>query len=212
MDTPDHRRGVSGFLSPVSKIIFRNGRVGAMALLGKTDQEIGAGRANRNNDLNARGLLLTFGPKLLDSQSDFGFHNCMGGSNPYIQLPQIKKPTKKFKVKFMPMNVVIEVDPDRLPYGDTGLPGSLLDIAIHNGVDIDRACGGVCACSTCHVIVRKGFRSCNEAEDFELDRLDQAPGNVPESRLSCQACPDGSEDLEVEIPNWNRNLVREGNN
>ena len=110
----------------------------------------------------------------------------------------------------MPMNQTIEVDPASLPLGETGLPGSILDIAMGNGIEIDHACGGVSACSTCHVFVKQGGNSCNEAEDFELDMLDNAPGNSINSRLSCQACPDGTTDLVVEIPNWNRNLVREG--
>ncbi len=133
----------------------------------------------------------------------------MGGSNPYIKYPQIKKPSKKFKVRFMPMNKVVEVDPDLLPFGETGLPGSVLDIAMAHGIEIDHACGGVSACSTCHVIVKEGAASCNEAEDYELDMLDNAPGNSVNSRLSCQACPNGSVDLVVEIPGWNRNLARE---
>ena len=134
----------------------------------------------------------------------------MGGSNPYIKYPQIKKPSKRFKVRFMPMNKVVEVDPDLLPFGETGLPGSLLYIAMAHGIEIDHACGGVSACSTCHVIVKEGGASCNEAEDYELDMLDNAPGNSVNSRLSCQACPNGSVDLVVEIPGWNRNLAREG--
>ena len=134
----------------------------------------------------------------------------MAGSNPYIKYPQIKKPQKAFKVKFLPMNKVVEVDPKQLPFGETGLPGSLLDIALGNGIAIDHACGGVSACSTCHVIVSAGGKTCNEAEDFELDQLENAPGNTMNSRLSCQACPDGSADLVVEIPGWNRNLAREG--
>ncbi len=134
----------------------------------------------------------------------------MGGSNPYIQYPSIKKPTKKFKVTFVPEGKVVEVDPAQLPFGETGLPGCILDIAMGHGIKIDHACGGVSACSTCHVIVKKGSKSCNEAEDFELDMLDNAPGNTMNSRLSCQAVPDGTEDLEVEIPGWNRNLAREG--
>jgi 2Fe-2S ferredoxin len=133
----------------------------------------------------------------------------MGGSNPYVKYPQIKKPSKKFKVRFMPLNKVVEVDPDLLPFGETGLPGSLLDIAMAHGIEIDHACGGVSACSTCHVIVKEGGASCNEAEDYELDMLDNAPGNSVNSRLSCQACPNGSVDLVVEIPGWNRNLARE---
>ena len=134
----------------------------------------------------------------------------MGGSNPYVKYPQIKKPAKKFRVRFMPMDKIVEVDPEKLPFGDTGLPGSILDIAMAHGVQIDHACGGVSACSTCHVIVKEGGASCNEAEDYELDMLDQAPGNTVNSRLSCQACPNGAVDLVVEIPGWNRNLAREG--
>lgn len=108
------------------------------------------------------------------------------------------------------MNKVVEVDPAHLPFGDTGLPGSLLDIAMHNGVDLDHACGGVAACSTCHVIVKEGQKSCNEAEDYELDILDAAPGVVENSRLGCQCVPNGEADVIVEIPNWNRNYAREG--
>jgi len=135
------------------------------------------------------------------------FH--MGGTNPYIEKPNIKKATKPFKVTFLNLNKTVEVDPDAIPCG-TGLPGSLLDIALSAGVDIDHACGGVCACSTCHVWVRKGLGSCSASTDAENDMLDLAPDLKPSSRLSCQCVPNGSEDLEIEIPSWNRNLVREG--
>lgn len=109
----------------------------------------------------------------------------------------------------MPEGKVVEVDPAKLPFGETGLPGSLLDIALGNGISIDHACGGVSACSTCHVFVKEGLETCNEAEDFELDMVEAAPGNNQTSRLSCQACPNGSKDLVIEIPGWNRNLARE---
>jgi 2Fe-2S ferredoxin len=59
------------------------------------------------------------------------------------------------------------------------------------------------------VIVKQGFESLNEAGDPELDQLDNARGVTARSRLACQAVPDGSCDVVVEIPNWNRNLVRE---
>lgn len=139
----------------------------------------------------------------------------MGGTNPYIRPPTIKPATRKFRVTFVepgptPKETVVEVDPARIPYGATGLPGSLLDIALNNGVAIDHACGGVCACSTCHVYVKKGGESCSEAAESENDMLDNAPDLKPSSRLSCQCVPDGEQDLIVEIPAWNRNLVREG--
>jgi 2Fe-2S ferredoxin len=79
------------------------------------------------------------------------------------------------------------------------------------GIDIDHACGGVSACSTCHVVVLEGLSSCNEASDSEEDQLDKAPGLTPQSRLACQCIPNGTENLLVQVPSWNRNLVREGN-
>jgi len=134
----------------------------------------------------------------------------MGGTNPYIKYPHIERPKKKFKVTFLPQNKVVEVDPENLPYGETGLPGSILDIALKNNIAIEHACGGVAACSTCHVFVKSGRKSCNEAEDYELDYVEAAPGNTVESRLSCQCVPNGEEDLVVETPIWNRNLAKEG--
>ncbi len=133
----------------------------------------------------------------------------MGGVNPYIQNQKTGTPKKPYKITFTNADKVIEVDPSRTPL-DAGLPHSILDIALSNGIDIDHACGGVCACSTCHIWVKKGLESCQEAQDAENDMLDLAPDVKPFSRLACQAVPDGSCDLTVEIPSWNRNLVREG--
>lgn len=133
----------------------------------------------------------------------------MGGTNPYIQQADIPLPTKPFKVTFLPMNVTVEVDPQELPYDEEGLPGSILDISRKAKIGIDHACGGVCACSTCHIIVKEGFDSLCEATEEEDDQLENAPGLKPTSRLSCQAVPDGSTDVVVEVPEWNRNLVRE---
>ena len=89
------------------------------------------------------------------------------------------------------------------------LPGSILDISEAAGVELDHSCGGVCACSTCHVIVREGLASCNEPTDDELDQLEEARGVTIESRLGCQCVPNGTCDVVIEIPGWNRNLVRE---
>ena len=139
----------------------------------------------------------------------------MGGKNPYIeQEVKFKLPTQKYKMTFIEEGKpdegkTIEVDPAKLPYHHDGLPGSVLDIALGSGIPLDHACGGVCACSTCHVIVHKGLESCNEASDPELDQLDEAPGVTAKSRLSCQCVPDGTQDIVVEIPGWNRNYARE---
>ncbi len=134
----------------------------------------------------------------------------MGGVNPYIQQPDVKVPTTKYKMTFLPMNVTVEVDPSKFPYEHNGLPGSIMDIALGNGVDIDHACGGVCACSTCHVYVKQGLATINPAMEEEEDQLENAPNIKSFSRLACQCVPDGTQDVVVEIPLWNRNLVQEG--
>lgn len=133
----------------------------------------------------------------------------MAGVNPYIAAVRGQRPKQKYKIMFQPMNVSIEVDPKKERYGHNGLEFSILDISEGAGVDIDHACGGVCACSTCHVIVRQGIETCNEATDDELDQLENAPGLELQSRLACQCIPNGAHDIVVEVPNWNRNLVRE---
>lgn len=137
----------------------------------------------------------------------------MGGSNPYIEKAEFELPTKSYTVTFVsPDNSlkVVEVDPAKIPYGPTGLPGSILDIALGAGVELEHACGGVCACSTCHVIVKQGLQSCNEGTDDEFDQLDEAPAITLQSRLGCQCVPNGTMDLVIEIPAINKNLVKEG--
>ena len=136
----------------------------------------------------------------------------MGGSNPYIEKAEVEVVEQPFTVTFIAPDKTsqVQVDPEKIPYGETGLPGSILDIAMGAGLDLEHACGGVCACSTCHVIVKEGLDSCNEATDDELDQLDEAPGITLQSRLACQCVANGSQDLVVEIPAWNKNLVKEG--
>ena len=138
----------------------------------------------------------------------------MGGTNPYIDQVAADLPRGKYLVTFVfgdpPSERTVEVDPAALPYGHDGLPGSLLDIATGAGIPLDHACGGVCACSTCHVVVEEGFDTCNELLEAEEDMLDLAPGLTPNSRLGCQAIPNGTRAVRVRIPAWNRNLVSEG--
>ena len=66
------------------------------------------------------------------------------------------------KVTFMPSGKVIEFDAGKVPFQGDGLPGSILDIALGHGVPMEHACGGHCACTTCHVIVREGMENLNE--------------------------------------------------
>ncbi len=136
----------------------------------------------------------------------------MGGTNPYIEKTEVELPVKPYTVTFVSTDKTVKVlvEPAKIPYGQTGLPGSLLDIALGAGVDLEHACGGVCACSTCHVVVKEGLNSCNEGTDDEFDQLEEAPGITLQSRLACQCVPNGTVDLVVEIPAVNKNLVKEG--
>ena len=138
----------------------------------------------------------------------------MGGQNPYIQDAEIQLPQQAYKVTFVIEETgeqkTIEVDPAKIPYEDHGLPGSLLDIAMAHGVPLDHACGGVCACSTCHVVIKQGLNTCSESTDDEEDQLDEAYGLTAHSRLGCQCVPNGTADVVAVIPKVNRNLSREG--
>jgi 2Fe-2S ferredoxin len=139
----------------------------------------------------------------------------MAGVNPYIEKVQAAKAQRPFTVTFVDeetgKQTEVKVDPVRFPLGTLGNDGSILDIATGaGGIEINHSCGGVCACSTCHVYVTKGLASCSKATEDEEDELDKAPALTPESRLSCQCVPDGSSDLVVVIPKWNRNQVKEG--
>jgi 2Fe-2S ferredoxin len=120
------------------------------------------------------------------------------------------RPARTYRITFLPAGKTIEVGPVNPLGHHEGQPGSILDWADKNDIPIDHACGGFAACSTCHVIVRKGLDSCNESSEEEDDMLDEAPGITLQSRLACQCIPDGTQDLEVEIPSWNRNEVQEG--
>ncbi|HEY8976772.1 MAG TPA: ISC system 2Fe-2S type ferredoxin [Burkholderiaceae bacterium] len=97
------------------------------------------------------------------------------------------------------------------PEGKTieAAPGtSVCEALLENGVEIEHACDMSCACTTCHVIVREGFDSLNEAEDTEEDLLDRAWGLTAQSRLSCQAIV-AAKDLVIEIPRYTINHARE---
>ena len=85
---------------------------------------------------------------------------------------------------------------------------TILDIALRNGIEIEHACEKSCACTTCHVIVRRGFNSLAEMDDVEADLLDRAWGLEPDSRLSCQVTSI-TEDLEVELPRYTVNHASE---
>jgi len=97
------------------------------------------------------------------------------------------------------------------PEGDVveAEPGmTVLDAALANGIEIEHACEKSCACTTCHVYIREGQASLNEASDDEDDMLDKAWGLDPDSRLSCQVVI-GEQDLVIELPKYTINQVSE---
>jgi len=81
------------------------------------------------------------------------------------------------KVRFIDQNIEVEV-----PIGT-----SLLDAARKIDAPEGSACGGVCACSTCHVYVQEGASLLSDAEEEEEDILDKAFDVQMTSRLGCQA-------------------------
>ena len=85
----------------------------------------------------------------------------------------------------------------------------LLEVAVENGINIEHACGAVCACSTCHVYVEEGMDQVSEATEAEEDRVEEAPGLQMNSRLSCQCEVEGDGPIVVRVPGWNRNAVKE---
>ncbi len=77
---------------------------------------------------------------------------------------------------------------------------SFLDVAENFGIFLEHACGGSCACTTCHLWIKEGAAGISEADDDELDRLDMAADQQLNSRLGCQAVITRPGNYVVEIP------------
>ena len=93
-------------------------------------------------------------------------------------------------ITFLPMNMVCEAKEDE----------SILDVAITHDVPLQHACGGFCACTTCHVVVQSGMEFLSRKEDEEEDRMGDHGHTNSSSRLGCQAKVRGG-DVVVEIVN-----------
>jgi ferredoxin, 2Fe-2S len=89
------------------------------------------------------------------------------------------------------------------PNGET-----ICDALLRNHIEIEHACEKSCACTTCHVVIREGLDSLDEALEKEEDMLDMAWGLTPQSRLSCQAKVRDIK-LVIEIPKYTINHARE---
>lgn len=105
-------------------------------------------------------------------------------------------------------STTVEFEHGKLEYQHHGLPESFLDVAMNLGIPLEHACGGSCACTTCHLIIRKGEANLSEMDDKEADRLDTAWDLTTSSRLGCQAVITG--DVVAEFPMYTRNYVQEG--
>jgi 2Fe-2S ferredoxin len=119
-------------------------------------------------------------------------------------------PPASVPVKFIlqdPMSLTGKPDREITVLGVKG--ESILETAMDNGINIEHSCGGVCACSTCHVYLNKGEGSVSEAQDDELDRVEEAPALQRNSRLACQTIIQADGPIEIEVPSWNRNAVKE---
>jgi 2Fe-2S ferredoxin len=78
---------------------------------------------------------------------------------------------------------------------------SILEVALLNNIELHHNCGGVCACSTCHIYVNKGEDYLEELSDKEEDFIDRAINPRLNSRLGCQCVLlDGAGEVEVTLP------------
>ena len=102
------------------------------------------------------------------------------------------------RIIFLPSNRTIAYENGNLPYQHEGRAGSLLDVALNYGIELRHACGGICACTTCHIIVKEGDRHLSAMEQDEEDRLYRTPGYTLHSRLACRAVVHG--DVVICIP------------
>ena len=107
------------------------------------------------------------------------------------------------------MTKIIFIEPDgkeKIIEAENGL--SLLEVAHNNDIDLEGACEGSLACSTCHVVLEKGFfDGLPEPSEEEEDMLDLAFGLTHTSRLGCQIIIDDKlEGMKVKIPSGTRNM------
>ena len=108
----------------------------------------------------------------------------------------------------MPKMVFIERDGSRKEV-EAPIGLSVLEIAHRNNIDIEGACEGSLACSTCHVIVEDAwFEKLDDASEDEEDMLDLAFGLSATSRLGCQIIISEEMDgLTVALPQETRNML-----
>lgn len=78
---------------------------------------------------------------------------------------------------------------------------AILEVVLKNDIELHHNCGGVCACTTCHIYVNKGMEHLEEITDKEEDFIDRAANPRLNSRLGCQSLLlDGGGEVQVTIP------------
>jgi len=101
------------------------------------------------------------------------------------------KVTFKFEQKGLEPIIIDNIEPDQ----------SILEVALTNEIELHHNCGGVCACSTCHLYVEKGEDFLEELSDKEEDFIDRAINPKLNSRLGCQCVlHNGDGEIEVTLP------------
>ncbi len=99
--------------------------------------------------------------------------------------------TFKFEQKGLEPITLSNIEPDQ----------SLLELALKNDIELHHNCGGVCACSTCHLYVETGDHFLEELSDKEEDFIDRAVNPRINSRLGCQCVlQQASGDILVTLP------------
>lgn len=101
------------------------------------------------------------------------------------------------RIRFLPSDITSKFNCGELSYQGEGYRESLLDVALRDGVELRHACGGICACITCHVVVERGDENLSPMEKDEEDRLYRVPDYTLHSRLACRAVVRG--DVTVRI-------------
>ena len=130
----------------------------------------------------------------LKSRYSFNRFSSSAGSNQFVKITFINK------------------DGDQIEVPDAEVGKSILQIAHDNNVDLEGACEGSLACSTCHVILdSKSYAKCGEPSDEENDMLDLAFGLTQTSRLGCQIKLKPELDgITVTLPSATRNIAVDG--
>ena len=86
------------------------------------------------------------------------------------------------------------------PFQGLGRPGSVLDVLLHHGFQMQHYCGGQLSCATCHIVVHSGSEHASAISEHEQDWLDLMDEAQPTSRLACQCVFEGATEAVIEVP------------